>query len=112
MAPTLPKSEKAVTENDNKLTSKAATKYEPTLKSKTKPKRKAARKSKTTTAFESQPKLACVTPELIKALNHMALGFTLASDLKVIKDFFRYHRYQLMQHFGFKSTELSGTGYW
>ena len=36
----------------------------------------------------------------------MALGFTLAEDQKIIKDFFRYHRYQLRQDSGFEATEF------
>lgn len=106
MAQTLPKIEKTVTKTDNKIASSAAIQSEPTFKSKPKPKRKPNRKSKTTTGLESKPKLACVTPELIHALNRMALGFTLASDRKVVKDFFRYHRYQFRQDNGLEATEL------
>lgn len=104
MESTIPKSEKATTRNENKVTPKVPVKYEPTFKPK--PKRKAARKSKAAVFLEALPKLGCATPELIKALNNMALGFTLASDRKVIKEFFRYHRYNLRQESDFEATEL------
>lgn len=106
MRPTVSNREKAVTRNDNEINPKAPVKYEPTFESKPKRKRKTARRSKATVGLESHPKIGCVTPELIKALDHMALGFTLASDWKVIKDFFRYHRYQLRQDADFAATEL------
>lgn len=78
----------AVTKNDNKTVPKAPIKYEPTFKPKPKPKPKTARRSKATVGLDSHPKLGCVsTPDLIKALNHMALGYRLASDRKVIKHF-------------------------
>ena len=104
MSPRVSTREKAVTRNDNKINPKDPIKYEPTFKPK--PKRKTARRSKTTVGLDSHPKLGCVTAELIKALNHMALGFTLVSDWKVIKEFFRYHRYQLRQESDFEATEL------